>query len=220
MIKRALLENGALHQANWMYIQQFLFQCIVIDPFNLYPVLTALQAAHNQGYVVEKVRLEKLLNLEIIQRCPLRQTHEVAWAIWAIIYWELRISDEAAKLISKIPNSIVALSALHARQEGCVSNLDTSLWESYLEKEALYKDQWLLAYEACIKGWLKPTKNFIEQEQFFDSMKQNSVIFYDTTLAKQATLTGASFDSNYPFFSFLGLSLEGQKRSHAMIETW
>ena len=52
--------------------------------------------------------------------------------------------------------------------------------EEYLNPEALYSDQWLLAYEANLKGWLIPkdNNNYVEKHDNFSILKSNNVYFY------------------------------------------
>jgi hypothetical protein len=51
----------------------------------------------------------------------------------------------------------------------------------------LYSDNWLLAYEAKIKGWLpsQDRDDHINEDEFFGKLKRNNVSFYDST--KQVT---------------------------------
>lgn len=49
----------------------------------------------------------------------------------------------------------VALLALHAYSLGLIpSGLNVALWTTHMTNQGLYDEQWLLVYEAGIRGWL------------------------------------------------------------------
>ncbi len=62
--------------------------------------------------------------------------------------------------------------------------------EKIFRKEQLYDDHWLLAYEAVIKDWIAPSEDYIENDPFFKSLKDDEVSFYDTTISKITPIPG------------------------------
>ena len=54
----------------------------------------------------------------------------------------------------------------------------------------LVEDQWLLAYEANVKGWLPSVggKDFVATSKHFGPMKAAGVSFYDTAAALSITV--------------------------------
>ena len=54
--------------------------------------------------------------------------------------------------------------------------------------DALYEKHWLLAYEANVKGWLPNGggTDYVANDVNFKFLKQNNVVFYDSSLAAPA----------------------------------
>jgi len=132
--------------------------------------------------------------------------NEVAWALWAAIYWNLHIGKKAAVALSNMTDPVVAVIALDAHQRGLIPNdLDTTRWEQFLNREALYEPQWLLAYEANVKGWLpqKGKTDYVASDSCFGLMKAAGVSFYDPAKVRSAKLTSAAPSNTVvPLFSF------------------
>ena len=41
-------------------------------------------------------------------------------------------------------------------------------WKKFLVKEQLYDDHWLLAYEVLMKEWIPTSKNYLDDDPFFN----------------------------------------------------
>lgn len=107
---------------------------------------------------------------------------EVAWSLWALMFWSVPLSDEAASAISKMEDSFVALLALDTESKGLVpTGLDTSIWETFMIDQELYGNQWLLAYEANVKNWLPSvgSVDHVTNDPAFGFLKSNNIEFYD-----------------------------------------
>jgi hypothetical protein len=74
----------------------------------------------------------------------------------------------------------VALLALDARARGLARSLDTGLWETALADEELYRERWLLSYEANVKGWLSKGVDHVAANATFGLLKSWGVSFYDS----------------------------------------
>jgi hypothetical protein len=69
----------------------------------------------------------------------------------------------------------------------------------------LYGSQWLLTYEAFIKGWLpaKSGKDYVASEKNFKHLKNAGVEFYSPRRARKVAPTGATESAGLgPMFSF------------------
>jgi len=74
----------------------------------------------------------------------------------------------------------VALLALDAhRRDQVPVGLDTTAWQSAMTEEELYGENWLLAYEASIKGWLASGTDHVGSDSNFAWLRDNGVHFYD-----------------------------------------
>ena len=109
---------------------------------------------------------------------------EVAWALWMCVANNIPISDATANFVVKMKDNLVALLALHVQNRGLTkTKLDTSYWDSLMTTAELRTENWLLSYEASIKGWLKSqgAQDHIAQDPFFEDLRNHSVSFYDVT---------------------------------------
>lgn len=139
--------------------------------------------AHQNGFPINRNQIDEVMNYQIIHNSPTGKASEVAWALWAFIFWSVPLNQQAADAVSHVEDSVIALLSLDAKRRGLVPyGLDTSLWESFMTEQDLLERQWLLAYEASVKGWL-PSINGVDhiaQNPVFDFLRAKNVEFYDS----------------------------------------
>ena len=203
----ARLRGINIDKANWDLAQDFLFQCVMVEPSTFIPVLERLMDAHQKGYPIDRQKIDSVMNYQISHNGTSSKGSEVAWALWAMIFWNVPLSSNAANAISRMEDSFVALLALDANQRRLTpTGLDTSLWETFMTDQELYGNQWLLAYEANIKNWL-PSVNgvdYVANDPAFGFLKSNNVEFYDPkrlSIYRPASRSGAGVITSQ--FSFL-----------------
>jgi hypothetical protein len=178
----ARLRGVTIDQSNWDLTQEFLFQCVMVEPSTFLPVLERLMDANQKGFPIDRTKIDKVMNYQISHNGTSSKGSEVAWSLWALIFWSVPLSDDAASAISKMEDSFVALLALDAESRGLVpSGLDTTLWETFMTDQELYGNQWLLAYEANVKSWLPSVGgvDHVSNDPAFGFLKSNNVEFYD-----------------------------------------
>ncbi|MEH2007389.1 hypothetical protein, partial [Nostoc sp.] len=121
--------------------------------------------------------------IPILQHSELNHSHEISWALWLSKSLSIPIKEEVAQKISQLEDSIVALITLDINSSNLVQGkIDFSLWQSILTINHLYSSNWLLCYEANIKGYFPQItqNNYLENDNFFAVLKQNNVSFYDS----------------------------------------
>jgi hypothetical protein len=169
----------AINSENWVLLQNFLFQCLMVETGTFFPILEILIQYHKLGYNIDVGSVGDVLNNQIIHQCDSNYGSEAAWSVWASIFFGIAINAEAAVALSKMQDSIVVLLALDARQRGLIPvGLNTTLWESCMNQASLYDSQWLLSYEANIKGWLPFRTDYVLADPNFRFLKNNGVEFY------------------------------------------
>ena len=177
------LRSVPINEENWDSFQRLLMLCVAPEPSCLPFVLEQilLHKKNLSNVSVLKDELTFLLNNIIIKHAELRHSSEVANALWGCLAFRLNVNSNAVDKISTCRDSCVALLALDCEQENLLeSSLDKTLWDNYLNADALYGDQWLLSYEMSLKGWMKPKKNqdYVEKDPNFSFLKENNVYFY------------------------------------------
>lgn len=206
VLKYAAKRLGSLNPftENWVLIQDFLLECLIAETNTFYAVLSVLQNYH-KNYPIDRAQMEHAMNFHIQQSCSLSQTNEVCWALWAILYWDLQLETNSVKILAQMEDSVIALMTLHAEQKQLITpgTLNKAKWEAIVQNpDELYGSQWLLAYEANYKGWLKFTTDNVSNDPNFAFLKSNGVFFYDEK-KYSAHLTGVSETNlDVPLFSF------------------
>lgn len=173
-----------VHKDNWELVQHFLLQCMMIETGTIRSALfifNEYSKPQKQRYDLNKKDLGDVLNYQVWQQSRNGYLNEIAWAIWAMIYWKIPMESKAADEVSKIEDSFVALLTLDAREQNLISHrIDTSQWEKRLVLDELNGSQWLLSYEAQLKGWLSGSNgNYVSSHDVFKELQKHSVSFYD-----------------------------------------
>ncbi len=146
------------------------------------PAAVQIFASYNAAsYVLGRGRISKLIT-DFIRRCAPTSSHaELAWMLF--LAKALRITLGAADIapVTELESSVCALLTLDLHSRSLVTGkIDTSLWKQSLNGSGLTSSNWLLAYEAEIKGWLPtPAPSFIHAHSRFSVLKQHGVSFYD-----------------------------------------
>jgi hypothetical protein len=84
-------------------------------------------------------------------------------------------------------DSVVGFLLLHARDQNLVPpQTDFSAWQALMKGEELRSENWLLAYEALLKGWLPSAdgKDYLASDPCFSAMRASGVSFYDAAASQ------------------------------------
>jgi hypothetical protein len=166
---------------NWELYQSLLLGSLVWEP-SLAPTLAPILAKYSSvGYSIDSARVQESLSEVALYHAKLRQGFEVAWALWLSKLFAVKLSEEVLAEISLVDDSVVALLALDLKTSGLADAIDTTLWSSHIRSDQLFSENWLLAYEAFVKGWLPSADGSdIRTDQFFGLLAAYGVEFYDT----------------------------------------
>ena len=162
-------------------VEHLLMQCAQVEAGALSFVLASM--LKNPARHKEMRNRRRSMLLQIIEtHAPQRHSSEVAWAIWACIAMKLSLPPSAVHAALKMGDSVCALLLLHARRRNLIDQPATlNALRSVLTADALYGPQWLLAYEANVKGWFRfrGAKDYVAQDRNFSHLKGGNVSFYD-----------------------------------------
>lgn len=177
-----LLQIAILHRENWRFLLTTAAGFVVDDPSCIGNVLILHKKFRDKGYPAYKQILGRALNAVIRREAPLRHSSYVAWAIWACLVLEIRITRVNARALQEIDDVVVALLTLHANRKGLLSGAPRfSNWKTFMTREDLDDRMWLLAYEARYKSWL-PTHgggDHIAGHPLFEYLRKKDVHFYE-----------------------------------------
>jgi len=179
------LRDFQLDLANQGLFQSLICQAIAVEPGAIREALEAIYNAEiYRGMTVNSVLLRETVNRIITQNAPSGHDYEVSWCLWASISWGLSIDNSSATAISSMENSAVAILALDAQRRGLIpSGLSVAQWQARMTTNDLFEEQWLLAYEANVQGWLPSVTgpDHVSVEPNFRFIKQSGVRFYNHT---------------------------------------
>lgn len=175
----ARLKKLKINKKNWPVIQSFILNSILYDPSGMPLAYSILSEYYHKRYGIDEDMVLKAVNNGIEKALVSNSDYEIVWLIWMVHLLKIKIKDDMLKKLCKIDNPIIALILLALYKH--TGKLDTSLWESYMVSESLYNENWLLAYEALIHGWLpsKTGTDYIEEDEFFKILKRNNITFFD-----------------------------------------
>jgi hypothetical protein len=171
---------------NWKLYESFLLGSLVSEP-SLAPTLATILAKYNEfGYPFSVDKLVNSFAEVAFYHAQFRHGFEVAWALWLSKLFSIGLPEKSLSEVSRVDDPVVALLALDLKDSGLAEGLDTSLWASHMQADHLYTENWLLAYEANLHGWLPSTdgSDYVATDGFFGILSKNGVLFYDTGTRK------------------------------------
>lgn len=158
-------------------LQNLICQCALAEPGAMESVVTLLQEKM-PGDLTDAI--DKLITSTIVYHAPLSHGSEVAWALWASIWFERAIPARIAKRLQGNRDPAVMVLSLHAKELGFIPKSVSLVDWSALDVGSLYDSNWLLAYEAEVRGWLPSNrKRYVDADPNFSGLKQANVSFYD-----------------------------------------
>lgn len=174
-----------IHAECWPLFEALLLKCIVAEP-GVLPFATRIFVSYSRqgNYQLNSEKITQALFTVIDYYGKLNYGFEVAWALWLCKTLGLNITNPIAKQILRSEDSIVGLIALDMRNNGLLPRVKVSPWYFAIrDADELYDEHWLLAYEAKIKGWMRPRNiaNHVANDPFFSVLAQRGVSFYDAS---------------------------------------
>jgi len=174
-----------IHPDNWQMHESFLHQAMIAEPGVTPEAASQLLRFKALGMTLDLSGLTEVMNRQIRFHAPQGHGTEVAWAIWTALAFELNVAEKALDAAEAMDDSVVALSLLDAQRQGRLSRpIPDRRWTEYLTPDELYGEQWLLSYEAGLKGWRSSngSKDHIGADPHFAWMRSNGVTFYQPVI--------------------------------------
>jgi hypothetical protein len=178
----ASLRGFVAQGRNWRLYEPLLYQAIAAEPGAIRELMECLATNETAGAAIDKNALGSTLNLLVKESIPLGHDYEAAWGLWGMIRFTITLEPETIRAVEKSENSVIAILAMDGNDGGLIpGGLNTALWQLQMTTEALYEEQWLLAYEANIQGWLPSVgpHDHVDADPNFKFLKGLGVSFYD-----------------------------------------
>jgi hypothetical protein len=187
IVKYAILKSSSrlIYSANWSAYQSIILQWSIAEPGILPIALDFIKYYESKGFAINKSELQETLEFLITEHAPMGHTSEVSYAIFGMILFGLNFSIITVEILAVIENPFIALLTLDAQQQGLIStSYIFSLWQSLMTGAELKTSNWLLAYEALVKGWLPSAtgSDYVAKDNGFKYLKSENVYFYDSSV--------------------------------------
>lgn len=166
---------------NWHRYETYLLKAARANPTTVPAVVQILASYNTMGYALGRERIKKLIRDTIRSCSPTSRHSEVSWALFLAKVLRIELESSDVQPVTELESSACALVLLDLRSRGLVHRvIDVSLWEQSMNDAGLTSSNWLLAYEAEIKGWLpSATLGFVDAHPRFAALKKYGVSFYD-----------------------------------------
>lgn len=179
------LYGAGISDSNWDYFQAWLVKMGLYDPYTLPEICVILFTNRKR---VHKKSLQAFIHQLLERHLSKRHSFEVAWTLWLARIMQIKIKGYLATKIFDGNDVIPTLIGLDLKDKGLIGGkIKTSHLNVELNSEALLDNRWLLAYEAGIKGWLKPTKanvRYMKSHAFFSKLEKKGITFYDDSASQ------------------------------------
>lgn len=170
-------------KANWHLYENLLLGCLSAESGTTPAVVSEL-IRYRSVHTLSQKRIESVFDSLIKLHASQHHGSEIAWSLWYLAQAGYTVSAEAAAASMLVPDPVVALCLLYAKSKGAIiGDVDWTPLEILMTKDELKGSNWLLAYEANIKGWL-PSKESIDNVNAVPQLrhlKSMSVSFFDET---------------------------------------
>ncbi|MDX2146119.1 MAG: RNA-directed DNA polymerase [Planctomycetota bacterium] len=179
-------KKEAIAPSNWEMLTGLLLQAANADSSVWANVAEILEGAFRKGLPIAKPIIARSVNAAILRHAPCGNSSELAWGLWLMLRLRLNVSAKATEVLGGLDDPVVALLTLDAEAAGLLQGtLDKTRWQARMSTQDLKSDQWLLAYEAFVQGWLaSPTgTDHLTADVEFHWLRNQGVRFYERVAA-------------------------------------
>ena len=180
----AVARLRTLQIEEWELLQNLISQCALAEHGAMDALVTHYYLNNDEKH---GPALDRVITNILEEDSVLALGTEVSWALWTAIWFKRRIASKLAKRLDGNPDPVVAILALYAKSLGLIKkSVNFPIWASWMSASSLFGPQWLLAYEADIKGWLPSAEkpNHVDSVPEFSLLKQAGISFFDGTIDK------------------------------------
>lgn len=178
---------------NWNMFENMLLQWTIAEPGVLPHTINLLRAYSDEGYPINYGRVGEVFSTIVDHHVPLGHTSEIAWVLWGHLLLDFRLDKQVARLVTRIPDAVVALLFLDLRDRRLVDRqISMGLWENLMEEEELQGRHWLLAYEARVRHWLpsRDGTDYIRRHDGFRLLRRHRIRFYNRRAVDRYVVPG------------------------------
>jgi hypothetical protein len=174
-------KKDVIHRDNWQIFESLLLNSIAYNSTCINTIVQILLSYKAKGYPINVEKIKEAIENLILNTLP-SNDYEISWALWSTKVFSISLPSIIGERLSKIENPIIGLLSLDLKNSGNLEGYDETVWSPYLNKDNLYSNKWILAYEVIKKGWMSPSTNYLDDDDFFKELFINDVSFYDGSI--------------------------------------
>lgn len=182
VIVYALRRLGSIivRKENWHAFEAQLCLAATAYPVALQAIARLLSTYLSIGYSIDKIRVSRLINALLIEHAPLDHHSEVSWCLWMCKELNLNLNTETVDIIAEMSSSVCLLQLFDLSAAGKLpEKLSSSRWHYLVSSTALWEEQWMLSYEAGVRGWEGMSDNHIRADTHFKELEKLDIRFFN-----------------------------------------
>lgn len=177
----ARLRGIDIQEENWELLESLLMHCISIEPACLPQVCDQVVHYLSLGYPAKTGLWSVCLNNIVLEKTPLGQDSEAAWAMWLMKILDINLQDKCSQAVGDSEDSVVGLMALGLATAGLANMASLTGLQRYSQNNFLFEPQWLLCYQGNLMTCLGPGSGPVnlQTDPAFSYMEDQGVSFFD-----------------------------------------
>ena len=175
-----VLAKQIVKRPNWSMYEAYLLKFAHAFPNTIEVVVRIFETYLFHSYPINDQAVQRFCETFIRQHALSDGHSEIAWALWLAIRLKLNLSSEAVLAVVATGNSACLIMLLHLEDLGLTaSKVKKKVLNQYSNADALTAENWLLAYEAGRRKWLRNANvSFISSHPIFAPLLTHKVEFY------------------------------------------
>lgn len=160
-------------------LQSLISQCILAEPACTQKAFALFAFWKSNGAMLNDSIIIKTIDLMIERHRYRGLSNDICWALYFCLEWNLTLSDQSSKSLSKFSDDCIAIICLHMRSKNLLTNkFTTKEIQKVIDDNELKGEHWLLIYESSFHGWLTNGDAKVLQDPFFCELKSKNITFY------------------------------------------
>lgn len=183
LVKYALkqISSSIVKKSNWSVFESYLFKCGYGFPNTLQTVVTILCTYDGLGYDLNRKAVERFCN-NLIESHAVSDHHgEVSWLLWLCKNMRIPLKLQVVREIESMSSGVCKLMVMDLYHSKIIKyNLKVTSLKQISNSGALHSSDWLIAYEAGRRLWLKNSdEGFIKECHYFNALLKKNIYFYN-----------------------------------------
>ncbi|OKY27127.1 RNA-directed DNA polymerase [Thalassotalea sp. PP2-459] len=177
------ISSSIIKKTNWSIFESYLFKCGYGFPNTLQTIVTIFSTYKKFNYPLNQKALHRFCENLITEHSISDHHGEVSWLLWLVKELNIPLKREIIREVESMSSNVCKLMIIDLYESGITRhNLKAATLRQYARTNNLLTEDWLIAYEAGKRLWLKnDDDSFIRDNHFFKKLLMHSVSFYDET---------------------------------------